>query len=245
MNTLNGCRRSAVVKWKCFTIVQTSAIFLGLEQSNNLLLMRTVNESANVRHSCVCGGGSKQSPCSCVVSLVHLGVLLVCWRRTRCYGAQPGAIHSAHAGEHWGSLLLSEITEHTELGRTHKSHWIQPLPPHSTTQTLCLRAVSQCCAHCPEEHVLCSVPSGAEPSPFSDGPWSPQRSRCQVCAVGVLLWLGWPQVPQAVGLHRAASSLVSNDLCSLRGCSALWERLCAAVVVGRERMCLFGCRLSL
>lgn len=98
MNTLNGCRRSAVVKWKCFTIVQTSAIFLGLEQSNNPLLMRTVNESANVRHSCVCGGGSKQSPCSCVVSLVHLGVLLVCWRRTCCYGAQPGAIHSAHAG---------------------------------------------------------------------------------------------------------------------------------------------------
>jgi len=70
------------------------------------------------------------------------------------------------------------IIEYLKLAETPKDHHVQLWVPHSTTQTLCLRAVlkqslnssTQGCAHCPAQPIPCPPPSGAEPFPHAHLP---------------------------------------------------------------------------
>lgn len=77
MNTLNGCRRSTVVKWKCFAIVQTSVTFLVLKQQSALAASSV---RVQIPDTAVCWGRFKAITLFqvCVASLVHLGVQSVC-----------------------------------------------------------------------------------------------------------------------------------------------------------------------
>jgi len=82
----------------------------------------------------------------------------VCWAQSRGAEGRPQQLQllTGSGGQRWAPL--------PELEETPKDHWVQPDVPHSTTQTHCLGAVSQCSVSsgssgpCPLPWAGCSMP---------------------------------------------------------------------------------------